>query len=111
MAKRHIKDEQGHLWDVWDVYPEMALELSYDRRSGGSRDAATGPRASVSLLDPELASGWLCFQSGGHRRRFAPVPPGWEVLPDGVLRVMLGVGRPVASISAAARATPAEATG
>jgi len=42
-----------------------------------------------------LQNGWLCFQAGFERRRFAPIPPDWSELPDGVLRVMLEIANPV----------------
>jgi len=54
-------------------------------------------------LDPALERGWLCFQAGEERRRFAPIPPGWDELPDGVLRVMLDIANRVS-----VGATPAD---
>jgi hypothetical protein len=95
MAKRQFKDEHGGTWDVWDVIPgEVLNRTPYDRRSPIRSDAAMGQ--SPPMLHAELEHGWLCFQTGQERRRFAPIPPGWFELPDGVLRVMLGVARPVA---------------
>jgi hypothetical protein len=27
---------------------------------------------------PQMAAGWLCFESGGEKRRLTPVPHNWE---------------------------------
>ncbi|HEY4216299.1 MAG TPA: hypothetical protein VGM67_04140 [Gemmatimonadaceae bacterium] len=98
MARRQIKDEHGSAWDVWDVQPTDALGQSpYDRRIGERADDAahTAPADEPPMLSAELEQGWLCFQSGAARKRFAPIPPNWRELPDGVLRVMLDVADPV----------------
>ena len=34
------------------------------------------------LVDPDFADGWLCFDRGDERRRFAPIPADWENLQD-----------------------------
>lgn len=85
-------------WDVWDVRPEDALQrTSYDRRNlerAGADDASPAERSA--LVDPLLEDGWLCFQTGNMRRRFAPIPPAWFELPDAVLRVMVDIASPVA---------------
>jgi hypothetical protein len=47
------------------------------------------------VVDPLLEDGWLCFQAGAARRRFAPIPPAWFELPDAVLRVMVDIASPV----------------
>jgi hypothetical protein len=83
---------------VWDVRPEDALQrTSYDRRNleraGDTGD--TGPAERSALVDPLLEDGWLCFQTGDVRRRFAPIPPTWFELPDAVLRVMVEIASPV----------------
>jgi hypothetical protein len=85
-------------WDVWDVRPEDALPRAmYDRRNmerAGDTDEARVPERSA-LVDPLLEDGWLCFQAGAVRRRFAPIPPSWFELPDAVLRVMVDIASPV----------------
>ena len=116
MPRRQIKDERGCVWDVWDVSPKDAVgRAAYDRRNAtrvddavdestdaaidavspeGPQDATTSPSdaaADAPMLSAELENGWLCYQSGSDRRRFAPIPPNWADLPDGVLRVMLDV--------------------
>ena len=32
--------------------------------------------------DPTLRHGWLCFDCGDERRRFAPIPEHWERLSE-----------------------------
>jgi len=96
MSKRQIQDANGSTWDVWDVIPNDVLDgTSYDRRRG-ERAADDSVRPGLSL-QPELEAGWLCFQTGSERRRFAPIPPGWFDLPEPVLRVMLETAAPVQS--------------
>jgi hypothetical protein len=97
LPSRQFRDTSGALWDVWDVHPNDAIPRSaYDRRgserSDGAEDSGS-PRQP--LIDPLLEDGWLCFQRGSERRRFAPVPPGWYELPDAVLRVMVDIASPV----------------
>ena len=91
MPQRRFTDACGFDWDVWDVRPQdMLRRNTYDRRSAD--------RSDLPLSEPrvahDLADGWLCFQSGRERRRFAPIPPHWEELPDGLLRLMVEVADP-----------------
>jgi len=92
MPKRQFLDANGASWDVWDVRPSDASRSGYDR---GAVRASSAPETSIPSLDPLLENGWLCFQAGLARRRFAPIPPNWWELPDGVLRVMLEIANPV----------------
>ncbi|MDB4875687.1 MAG: hypothetical protein JWM41_2133 [Gemmatimonadetes bacterium] len=113
MANRQIKDQHGTAWDVWDVFPRDAVgQSAYDRRTPArpvGATAPTGPTDPVPMLASELEQGWLCFQAGTERRRFAPIPPQWTELPDGVLRVMLDIAAPVApSIDPSPRPSTAE---
>lgn len=92
MTRRQFRGADGTLWDVWDVHPADASgDNPYDRRHARRGDATDSPPPASPLLDPDLEAGWLCFQSGGDRRRFAPIPPQWSELPDGVLRVMVDI--------------------
>jgi hypothetical protein len=36
-------------------------------------------------VDPQLAGGWIAFQSREERRRLAPIPEGWTQLTDAEL--------------------------
>lgn len=102
MSRRSFTAADGASWDVWDVHPdEVVGRFAYDRRTG-ARTEARGEH-TARPLDPQLAGGWLCFQSGSDRRRFAPIPAQWDEVPDAVLRVMLSVA---AAVTSDARAAP-----
>jgi hypothetical protein len=81
MSTRHFADSHGLEWDVWDVHP----------RDIPSRPMTDVNGRSDTAVAHNLTDGWLCFQAGRERRRFAPIPWHWDELPDGVLRVMLDV--------------------
>jgi hypothetical protein len=55
MPIREFTDSAGTTWRVWDTTP--------------------WPRA---VYDERLKAGWLTFESGGVRKRLAPIPRGWE---------------------------------
>ena len=65
MSLREFEDAHGGQWRVWDTIPE--------------RVAALG----------EFSTGWLTFDNGTERRRFAPVPEGWAELPVDRLNLLL----------------------
>ena len=114
MAKRQFTDEHGVAWVVWDVHPDDLGRTIYDRRAtsradsradsrAGSTESSNGDGPDTGLtsgrsVEPELRRGWLCFQSGTEKRRFAPIPVSWGELPDSVLRVMLEVASPAAHV-------------
>ncbi len=78
MGLREVRDAAGVLWSVFDVFP-------LERQLPPGRPAPT-------RLAPEMASGWLAFQSeAGERRRVVPTPAGWEHLSDAeLLRLLAG---------------------
>lgn len=55
MAIREFIDSRNVRWNVWRTVPQ----------AGG-------------VLDLELRTGWLTFESKHERRRLAPIPAGWE---------------------------------
>jgi hypothetical protein len=70
---REFTDKSGIPWRVWDVYPSP--------RVGGAAESVSPADAPIVLRrfkSPELAEGWLCFESPTERRRVAPIPQGWE---------------------------------
>jgi hypothetical protein len=77
MPHRQFVDASGALWAVWDVRP------SPPRQADGTDAAlARGARAgSIADLDSALSGGWLCFESAGQKRRLAPIPSDWDLLP------------------------------
>ena len=97
MTHRSFKDRQGKRWDVWQVHPSQAerrfsqrrvnksdLTDTAQRRSGVERRESETPPHKRSdpqhrpLVAAEFAYGWLCFESGGEKKRLAPVPVGWQ---------------------------------
>jgi hypothetical protein len=102
IGHRSFLDQHGVRWHVWEVYP-----TSTDRRASDDREAIT-PGADEAILtdrrfpferratiDPELANGWLAFESEIARRRYAPIPRGWTGLPSRELCRLLQVAKEV----------------
>lgn len=79
MPTRTFTDRRGEGWTVWNVRPD-------------EHAVYTSPRVH---LPPEMAEGWLCFESTGEKRRLCPVPAGWEELPDRGLDELLARSRRV----------------
>ena len=108
MAQRVFRDQGGVEWVVVDVMPDVG-----NRRAGADRRQSLAPDIVVErrlndrrvrarprvLLGSELESGWLYFQTDADaeraRRRLAPIPPGWESLPDVELAALLARARQV----------------
>ena len=105
--KRTILDSSGRHWEIWAVNPADLGRFIYDRRTFERTDGTEAAR-EVPAVHPELRDGWLCFQSAAERRRFAPIPPGWDELPESVLRVMLDVAAPVTRVLGAANPSASE---
>ena len=93
MPLRMFRDDMGCEWRVWEVRPlrperrsddrrRTPVPVVHERREGGDRRVLTETR--VRLMNG-LSHGWLAFDSDREKRRFAPIPLGWEMLPDGVL--------------------------
>lgn len=61
-------------WAAWEV------EIAYIAENA----------ARLQYLAPELAAGWVAFESeNGERRRLAPIPEGWyESGPSGLLGLL-----------------------
>jgi hypothetical protein len=67
MASRNFTDPNGMHWQVWNTVP-----------------------ISGAVINPGFDKGWLTFESEmGALRRLAPVPAGWEDLPDERLVLLL----------------------
>jgi hypothetical protein len=65
MSLREFEDANGGQWRVWDTIPDRVASLG------------------------EFCNGWLTFDNGTERRRFAPVPEGWAELPVERLNLLL----------------------
>jgi hypothetical protein len=93
MPLRTFNDAGGREWRVWDVSP------------AGEHQSRFG---SLAHLPEELATGWLCFEADGEKRRLCPVPEGWSEQSDGDIERLWLEAAPVALRRAMVRAaTPA----
>jgi hypothetical protein len=64
-SSRALTDPDGRQWTVFAVYPSASR--------------------GRSVLRQGYADGWLSFDAGDETRRVAPIPQGWEQLPDSAL--------------------------
>ncbi len=96
MAHRTLIAPAGHAWHVWAVHLTVRA----------------GRAAPAAAFAPGYAEGWLVFErlpasaaSGAgalpgalaaEKRRYAPVPPGWDQAPDGALAAWLAAAAVVA---------------
>src|SRR4051794_8966271 len=96
---RQFHDDEGLLWQAWDVIPSWGERRVGERRqseepppdvTGERRKAERRRHAGIRIgLTSELVKGWLAFESSGRRRRIAPIPDGWSELPVEELRALL----------------------
>lgn len=71
VAIREFRDSNGVVWRVWTTIPSSARSVI-----------------------PELGEGWLSFDSEVERRRFGPIPKGWEQMSDERLELICRVAVP-----------------
>lgn len=71
---RTLQDNEGRSWRVWLVRPQSAV---------------------LKGASPELANGWLCFESDSEKRRLAEPPHDWEGISDDELLALLARARVV----------------
>jgi hypothetical protein len=71
---------------------EQRVDTS-ERRSGDDR--RLGERDTRAPVAAEFASGWLCFETVGEKRRLAPVPEGWDRSDDETIEQWCCVAKPV----------------
>lgn len=105
MPHRKFEDRQGKVWDVWQVQPtslERRLiqrrvkdEERVDAAERRTRHERREERLSRSPVATEFASGWLCFETMGEKRRLAPVPEGWDRADDETIKQWCSVAKPV----------------
>ncbi len=84
---RILRDRRGVRWDVFAVYT----------------DALTAARWH---LEPPYSQGWLCFDSGGEKRRLAPIPVQWYRLGNAQLEALGEIADVVPALSGKARGAP-----
>jgi hypothetical protein len=93
MAHRTFVDRDGRAWQVWSVQPTKV-----ERRDRAAPIDTVDDRREQAeyrvVLGPDMAKGWLCFQSGAEKRRLAPFPRNWESLEDRELWTLLSAAAP-----------------
>ncbi len=89
MALREFTDSNGTAWTAWDIRPPRVyspVRSPVDRRqragSGSTPERRANPDRRRRNSPPELAYGWVCFESEHEKRRLVPPPPGWESCGD-----------------------------
>lgn len=110
MALRTFRSAAGVVWHVWSVIPGLRQEgerrRGYDRRSpdpvlaypGPERRTSPDRRGTTRVFGPELAAGWLAFESPTERRRLAPIPAGWDQYSDAELERLCERAQPQPSL-------------
>ena len=93
MGLRTLADEEGRQWQIWDVHPTRARRDPQEEVAAGQR----APHRSTVTLPATLQSGWLAFQCNEDSRRLAPIPAGWESMPDHVLISLITFAKPARS--------------
>ena len=97
MGYRKFVDEKGIWWQVWEVLPNDAERRLRERRKIHTPPSGEDKRDIIDRRKPapfrttvpsELAEGWLVFQSVAHKRRYWPVPAGWQDFPVSELRTL-----------------------
>lgn len=79
MAYREFRDDEGRVWEVWDVVPERrdrrgGVDRRHEFRDGSDRRKR---RVLSAVVSGDLAKGWLVFTTAAERRRYVPIPEGW----------------------------------
>lgn len=72
MSLREFVDSKGVRWRVWSTRPMSAVTLTSD-----------------------FERGWLTFECAECLRRLAPIPDGWDGLPDNRLELLCSVAKDV----------------
>lgn len=95
---RNFRDDEDQEWIAWDVIPSWGERRQSERRvTGAGGPPPTGERRSDDrrrrrgiriALTPRLANGWLAFERSDERRRLAPIPREWHLLPEERLRAL-----------------------
>lgn len=93
---RNFHDDNGLVWQAWDVLPTWGERRTNQRRKllGGPPPGLSERRISERRrhrgirigLSEKLVHGWLSFECNGMRRRLVPIPQDWDALPDEALR-------------------------
>lgn len=103
MAHREFRDENGGIWQVWDVFPSSLEGLNAERQGLPEAGPDSKPRRAAKFTLPvQLRGGWLAFQSQVESRRLAPIPTNWVALADSELAVLVRSAPPTRKSSRSA---------
>lgn len=99
MALREYTDSTGREWMVWSIAPRCVERRSGKDRRGRQSEPVQSERRVLPdrrrrAMDPILLQGWLCFESGGDRRRLTPVPPDWTECDERRLQLYQALAEP-----------------
>lgn len=90
MASREITDRRGAVWVIWEVQPEtIERRMAEDPFLKPAVERRRVRQFRSRISNPAMARGWLVFETRAEKRRLAPVPQGWELLPDAELLTLL----------------------
>ncbi len=95
MTERRFHDAKGREWHVWEVCPQTVERRLSNEVGHLETDRRHGERRTHVRVPEKLQHGWLAFESGGERRRLAPVPQNWRTLCDEELGNLLSSAHPV----------------
>ena len=94
MAHRQFKDQEGRLWEAWDVHPmSVARKLRAERAEQSGREVVDDE--GTFALPNALRDGWLAFQTAGETRRLAPIPSNWDQRSDRALAELARSAEPI----------------
>ena len=90
MATREFTDERGTLWRAWEVRPEtLERRIASDPLLRPAVERRRQVESRIKVSNPQMAGGWLAFESRGERRRLAPIPDHWDESTDRELCALL----------------------
>jgi hypothetical protein len=106
MTYRELHDDDGRLWEVWEVRPAAIERRQVEERRRMPREFADRRNSALSLrLLGGMRDGWLTFQCGSERRRLAPIPEGWAALTDETLLALAAKAAQVGRAGLSSRIT------
>lgn len=91
---RTYRDREGTEWRVWAVTPATRMYVERRAEDVGPPPPPEHEEARDRRVG-DVQAGWLAFESEAEKRRFYPVPPDWETMPEARLDLLRRAGQPV----------------
>lgn len=85
MTLRTVVDADGITWELWEVQPSLVEKRDADSGVPQGESERRQVRSVRMRVSPSMREGWLAIRSATERRRIAPIPPGWQELPEAAL--------------------------